>query len=171
MSKYTLDDLRRSVMIDARYNFACFYKSFRDSDLTSDSAFGKLYFAQLCAFLNSPEFIDFARRVTGVGEISLVDAQATLYEAGDFLTVHDDDVAGKNRVAAYVRGLAPKWCADWGGVLQFIAGDGHVAEGYVPPFNSLNILRVPQAHSVSMVAPFTPVGRYSVTGWFRTSSA
>jgi Rps23 Pro-64 3,4-dihydroxylase Tpa1-like proline 4-hydroxylase len=164
-----INDLRRSIMVDARFNFACFYKSFRDTDIGSDPAQMSRYFARLCAFLNSPAFIEFARRVTGIGNIATVDAQATLYEAGDFLTVHDDNVAGKNRAAAYVLNLTPQWCADWGGVLQFIARDGHVAEGYVPTFNSLNVLRVPQAHSVSMVAPFAPAGRYSVTGWFRTS--
>jgi Rps23 Pro-64 3,4-dihydroxylase Tpa1-like proline 4-hydroxylase len=51
--------------------------------------------------------------------------------------------------------------------LQFIGEDGHITEGYVPRFNALNLLRVPQKHCVSFVTPAATGGRYSVTGWLR----
>ena len=122
---------------------------------------------QLIEFLNSSAFIGSDRRLTGDSSIALVDANATLYEPGHFLTRHDDAVDGKNRVAAYVLNLTPVWSADWGGILNFHAGDGHVIEGYVPTFNALNVFRVPQMHGVSYVTPFAVAGRFSVSGWFR----
>jgi SM-20-related protein len=63
--------------------------------------------------------------------------------------------------------FTPAWKSDWGGLLQFIDEDGHVAEAYAPAFNALNILRVPQKHAVSYVTPFAGAGRYSITGWLR----
>lgn len=118
-------------------------------------------------FLNGPPFLDFVREVTQVAGITFADSQATRYSAGHFLTAHDDDVAGKNRRVAYVLNMTPQWRADWGGILQFIDRDGHIAEGYVPKFNALNLFRVPQLHSVSYVAPSAGQSRYSITGWLR----
>jgi SM-20-related protein len=120
-------------------------------------------------FLNSQEFLQFARDITGLRDIAFADSQATRYLPGHFLTEHDDDIAGKRRLAAYVFGFTPQWRADWGGVLQFIDRDGHIAEGYVPKFNVLNIFRVPQKHSVSYVTPAAVQARYSITGWLRAA--
>ena len=69
--------------------------------------------------------------------------------------------------AAYVLNFTPRWSPDWGGILNFIDRDGHVAEGYTPAFNALNVFRVPQLHSVSCVSPYAQAGRYSITGWLR----
>lgn len=121
----------------------------------------------LFEFLNCEAVLDFVREVTGIDDIAYADAQATRYRAGHFLTEHDDDVAGKNRCAAFVLNLTPDWKADWGGLLMFIGEDGHVEEAYTPKFNALNLFTVPQRHCVSMVTPFAARPRYSVTGWFR----
>lgn len=118
-------------------------------------------------FLNSEDFLQFARDVTGLEPIAFADSQATRYLPGHFLTEHNDDVAGKQRLAAYVFGFTPDWRADWGGILQFIDRDGHIAEGYVPKFNVLNLFRVPQKHNVSYVTPAAVEPRYSITGWLR----
>ena len=66
-------------------------------------------------FLNSEPFLAFARAVTGVSEIAFADAQATLYRSGDFLSVHDDNVAGKKRYAAYVFNFTPNLALRNGG--------------------------------------------------------
>lgn len=123
------------------------------------------YLAKLVAFLNAPHFLAFMREVTGLDAIAWTDAQATLYRPGDFLTTHDDQTGGHKRLAAYVLNMTPGWRPDWGGILQFIDGRGHVAEGYVPAFNALNVFRVPALHAVSQVA-FYGGYRYSITGWF-----
>jgi len=96
-----------------------------------------------------------------------VDGQATQYLPGHFLTSHDDAVAGKNRVAAYVLSLTPGWRIEWGGLLQFHDGDGDVGLALAPRFNAMHLLRVPQVHSVSFVAPYAGTPRVSVTGWLR----
>lgn len=117
--------------------------------------------------LASPEFIGFARAVTGDAKIARVDAQATRYTAGHFLTVHDDaDYEGEERRCAYVLNLSRGWRAEWGGLLQFLDEEGSVTESFVPHFNSLSLFRVPAKHIVSYVAPYATQPRLSVTGWF-----
>ncbi len=105
--------------------------------------------------------------LTGFTDIKFADAQLTKFSKGDFLTVHDDDVAGKNRRAAYVLNLTPQWRTDWGGMLQFHDQRGHISGAYTPCFNALNVFSVPQPHSVSQISTFAPCSRYSITGWLR----
>ena len=119
--------------------------------------------------LNGEAGISFLRRVTGDDRIVYVDAQATRYRAGQFLTAHDDELEGRNRLYAYVLNLTAGWRIEWGGLLLFHDADGHVAEGYAPKFNSLNIFRVPQWHSVSQVASYVDQSRLAITGWIRAA--
>ena len=118
-------------------------------------------------FLNSEAFLGFVRALTCDERPRYCDAQATRYLPGHFLTEHNDEVAGKGRLYAYVLNFTPVWRPDWGGLLLFLDADGHVDEGYTPAFNALNIFRVPQRHAVSIVAPFAAGPRLSVTGWVR----
>lgn len=120
------------------------------------------------AFLNGPEFLGFVRAVTGDDRIAFADAQGTRYRPGQVLTVHDDAVAEKGRLYAYVLNLTREWYADWGGALIFPGADGHIDQGFVPTFNGLNIFAVPMAHAVTQVASFAPRDRYAITGWLRT---
>ena len=105
--------------------------------------------------------------MTGADTIDFADAQATAFAPGDLLTGHDDVVDGRKRHAAYVFGLNPTWRAEWGGLLLFHRENGRV-DGYTPSFNTLDIFRVGQMHSVSEVSRATPFRRYSVTGWLRS---
>jgi SM-20-related protein len=157
----------QSVYASAAQRFQYLYNSFPVSDLYERGEQRSMYLMRLHEFLNSDDFLGFVREVTAEPDIRFADAQATLYRPGHFLTRHDDEVPGKNRRVAYVLNLTPSWSSDWGGILQFIDRDGHLAEGYTPVFNALNLFRVPQAHAVSCVAPFAAGGRYSVTGWLR----
>lgn len=120
-------------------------------------------------FLNGEAFLGFVRQLTGDPRPAYCDAQVTRYRAGDFLNSHDDDVAGKQRLFAYVISMSPNWRADWGGLLLFHDPDGHIAEGFTPRFNALNLFRVPQLHSVSQVATFATASRHSITGWIRAA--
>ena len=124
-------------------------------------------FAEL---MQSAPMLDMLRHVTGATELAFTDGQATAYGVGDFLTCHDDDVAGKNRLAAYVFGLTPGWRPEYGGVLLFHSADNGRVTGHVPRFNTLDLFAVPQLHSVSMVTPAAPGRRYAVTGWLRAGS-
>lgn len=117
-------------------------------------------------FINTPEVLEFFRKLTGHADISWADAQATCYRPGDFLTGHDDAVDGQSRRAAYVLNLTPVWRAEWGGLLLFHAADGHIDEGLSPSWNAINVFSVPQMHSVSQVSNFARVPRLAITGWF-----
>lgn len=151
----------------AREGFNFLYEHRRVSENPSERALDPSLLARFVDFLNSDAFIGFARTLTGINDIAWADAQATRYRGGHFLTTHDDQTDLKTRRAAYVLNLTPGWKVDFGGLLQFIDEDGHVAEGYVPRFNALNIFTVPQLHNVSMVTPCAVGARYSVTGWLR----
>lgn len=119
----------------------------------------------LTEFLNSAPFIDFVRQVTGETVVK-VDAQATCYRPGHFLTLHDDRGVGERR-AAYTLGLTRRWRPDWGGQLLFHDDAGDVTRGYAPRFNVLTLFKVPMAHSVAPVAPYAAEPRYMITGWLR----
>lgn len=121
-------------------------------------------------FLCSDELLDFMRRLTGAADIALADAHASRYMPGHFLTAHDDASGEMGRRAAYVLNLCPQWRPDWGGLLLFYDRMGNVVRGYTPRFNSLNIFRVPQPHSVSWVTPLAGQPRYAITGWLRAAS-
>ncbi|HEX8443044.1 MAG TPA: 2OG-Fe(II) oxygenase family protein [Allosphingosinicella sp.] len=122
----------------------------------------------LLEYLNAPEFLDFIRQVTGIPELLKADAQATLYAPGQFLAEHDDHGGEEGRRVAYVLNMTlGKWRQDWGGYLLFFDDDGDIVAGFRPRFNALNLFTVPQRHNVSYVPPFSPVGRYAITGWFR----
>jgi Rps23 Pro-64 3,4-dihydroxylase Tpa1-like proline 4-hydroxylase len=124
---------------------------------------------RLAATLNRSDTIAAFARLLGSPDVGFADAQATLYSPGDFLTDHDDDVAGKNRRAAYVFSLTRGWRADWGGLLllQDNADRADRFTALVPGWNRLTLFRVPRRHSVSLVSPAAPRGRLSVTGWLR----
>lgn len=118
-------------------------------------------------FANSEAFLGLMREITGQPAIAFADAQVTRYRRGHFLTAHDDGIEGKNRYFAYVLNLSPRWKIEWGGLLMFHGDDGHVAEAFLPNFNSLNLLRVPALHSVSQVSLFAGDDRLAITGWLR----
>jgi SM-20-related protein len=151
----------------ARTGFQYIYENHRMTEAGEPYARADHFLAQTVAFLNGDEFLGFVRELTGMKEIRIVDAQATRYSVGHFLTTHHDNVAEKNRLAAYVLNMTPTWRADWGGLLLFLDESGNVSEGFVPTFNALNIFAVPQAHLVSQVSTFAGGARYAITGWLR----
>lgn len=163
-----LQTLMGAIHREGRHDFEYVYENIRVPDDAAATS-GEPALDAFARFLNSEPFLAFARRLVGDDGIRYVDCQATLFRTGHFLNEHDDDVAGKDRVAAYVVNLTAPWRPHWGGQLQFLGDDGHVLEAFVPTFNALNLLRVPQRHLVSAVTPLAdPLSpRLSVTGWLR----
>lgn len=162
-----LDD---AVYAQARAGFQYRYESLRVPDGASERAASDDAVFRFAEAMSRGEIREFLRGVTGAGDVEFADAQATAYSPGDFLTGHDDAVTGKSRRAAYVFGLTPVWRLEWGGLLLFHGADGHVESGLVPAMNSLNLLAVPQMHSVSEVSRAAAYRRYSVTGWLRAEA-
>ncbi len=162
--------LDMAVYQRARRGFQFRYETVRVPDAAAERAADPTPLGAFARFMSSPASIAFLRSVSGCHDIAFADAQATAYGPNHFLTAHDDAVAGKNRIAAYVFNLTPEWRPDWGGLLMFHGADGHIEQAFTPRFNALNIFKVPQVHSVSCVAPFVPYRRYAVTGWLRSSA-
>ena len=119
-------------------------------------------------YLNAPEFLDLMREVTGMPELLKAGAQATLYGPQNFLANHSDTHVDQGWRLAYIMNFTTdEWSPNWGGHLLFYGEDGDITEGWLPRFNTLNLFAVPQAHAVSFVPPFAPVGRYAIGGWLR----
>lgn len=155
----------------AREGFQFRFENIRVPDADPDRSAAATLLAEFARFLSTGTAREFLRTVTGHDNILFADAQATAYGPQHFLTAHDDEIAGKSRLAAYVYNLTPEWRADWGGLLMFHRANGHVEEAFTPRFNALNLFDVPQPHSVSYVVPYVPNRRYAVTGWLRSSKA
>jgi SM-20-related protein len=120
-------------------------------------------------FMESAETQKFLEAITGTRSPAFNDGQATAYGTGDFLTGHDDDVAGRCRTTACVFGLTPQWRLEWGGLLLFHDLGSRDVTGMVPQFNTLDLFAVPRYHSVSQITPAAPRRRYAITGWLSPS--
>ena len=159
--------LKNKLTMNAATRFQYLFRNYPVSDAIEQGNNPDQSIHAFQEFVNSEAVLDFIRTITGIEEIRFADCQATLYEPGHFLTVHNDDVDQAGRLVAYVFSFTPGWRPDFGGMLMFLDDDGHVEEGYMPDFNSLNLFTIPKKHCVSYVAPFAPGGRYSLSGWFR----
>ena len=158
--------IEAEALARARTGFQYRYEALRvpDDDEVEDENDLLAAFARL---MQSDEMLGLLAAVTGDRQPAFTDGQATAYGPGDFLTGHDDDVAGKNRLTAYVYGLTPRWRLEWGGLLLFHGPHDRTVSGLVPRFNTLDLFAVPQQHSVSEVTAAATHRRYAVTGWLR----
>jgi hypothetical protein len=161
------DQLAGAVAVGGREGFQYLYDNFPLFDAArAGDALSPVQRAVVDLLSGAP-FLDLMRAVTGETRIAFADMQMTRYRPGHFLARHDDDVAGKGRLFAYVLSMTTDWRADWGGVLNFFDAHGDIAEGFTPAYNALALFRVPQPHAVSMVTPFAARPRYAITGWLR----
>jgi Rps23 Pro-64 3,4-dihydroxylase Tpa1-like proline 4-hydroxylase len=159
--------LDQAIYAGARRDFQFRYETVRVPDDDRERAASDDLLHGFARFLSGGAARELLRQITGDGAIAFADAQATAFSPGDFLTRHDDAVAGKNRAAAYVMSLNPEWRIEWGGLLLMHHQAGYGADAIVPGFNQLNLFAVPQVHSVSEVTRAAAYRRYSVTGWLR----
>jgi Rps23 Pro-64 3,4-dihydroxylase Tpa1-like proline 4-hydroxylase len=151
------------------------YKFFPIVDLiTSGRVTENSMLYDIGTFLNSAQFIQFARDVTADDRLVKLDPHANLYEPSHFKNLHDDMRVDKNardksiRRYAVVLGFTKNWSVNWGGNMSFYPGPNPTtAESSYPGFNSIEIFEVPALHRVSMVMPFAAKGRYTITGWLR----
>lgn len=156
----------QAITSSAEKCFGYMYKSCPVYDLVQSRECPK-YLESFFEYVNSSEFVTFLKNVTGFQNIEFLDIQATCYSAGHFLTSHDDNVEGKNRLAAYVFNLSPDWDAEWGGNLTFYDENGSIDDVFVPKFNSLSLFTVGKQHAVSKVAEHLKQSRFAITGWLR----
>lgn len=161
-------ELTRAVLAQARKTFQYLYYSYPMVTAYLQGADPGLLLHRVLEWLNTPETLHCIRQITGITTLRKGDAQATLYRAGSFLTLHDDSgVNSERRRVAYVLNLTKHWRADWGGLLHFVDENDEVVESWLPGFNVLALFKVPVRHTVSYVAPFATQPRLAITGWFR----
>ncbi|GAB4138230.1 MAG: 2OG-Fe(II) oxygenase family protein [Rhodothalassiaceae bacterium] len=169
-----MTDTHRKMLLDivhrtAEQGFQYFYDGYPIFEAAQEGTLAHPLLRAVHDLVNGEDFLGLMRRLIGRDDIAFADCQATCYRRGHFLTRHDDAVAGKNRIAAYVLNLTPYWRADWGGILEFFE-DNRLVGGYVPGFNILNVFAVPTDHAVSYVTPFAGAERHAITGWLRAGA-
>lgn len=157
----------RSAIGRGRDGFSYVYLSYPMIEAYKEGRDPELELHRFTEFVNDEVFLDFARALIGEPRVERVDAHASNYRPGDFLTLHDDRGVSRDRFAAYTFGLTRAWRPDWGGQLQFHDAAGDVVRGWLPRFNVLSVFRVPQWHSVAPVAPYAGAPRLTITGWMR----
>ncbi len=145
--------------------FQYFYSRYDLAAAVDEGRDAHLFLCKLAMFLGSEYFLPFAREVVGISQINSINAQATRYTGGNFLTKHDDSHEAPGRRCAYVMGFTRDWKPEWGGTLVVMNKEGEPIDSYIPRFNSLVIFKVPVEHCVTFVAPFAQQARHSVTGW------
>ena len=118
-------------------------------------------------FVDGAGFLDWMRKLTARDDIKHSDCYASCYEAGHFLTEHNDIHDTQERIAAWVISMTPDWNPNWGGYLAFYDESGNIEAAFKPSFNTLNIFSIPQKHSVQLVAPFAGHARTSLLGWLQ----
>jgi Rps23 Pro-64 3,4-dihydroxylase Tpa1-like proline 4-hydroxylase len=169
LSREQQQQLAQRIVDGARAGFQYVYSSYPMVTAYLQGQDPGLLLHRLLEWLATPEVLDTVRRITGIPTLRKCDGQATLYQAGHFLTQHDDRGSGsEQRRVGYVLNLTRGWRADWGGLLHFLSEDGQqVRESWIPGYNVLALFRVPVLHAVSYVAPYATQPRLAVTGWFR----
>lgn len=124
-----------------------------------------LYLHKVLEWLNSPETLEYFRKLIQSNLVRKINAQATRYIPGHFLTQHNDENKKEGRLYAYVLGMTKDWNPDWGGLLNILNDNGEIVNTLIPEFNSLSIFKVPQNHFVSYVTPEAKGQRIGITGW------
>jgi Rps23 Pro-64 3,4-dihydroxylase Tpa1-like proline 4-hydroxylase len=115
--------------------------------------------------LNGAETLAMVSQLAG-RPVSEFRGDATRFLPGHFLTTHNDrGPDGDDRVLAVVVNLC-HWQIDWGGLTLFHDALGDAECAWTPRFNTLNLFRVPQYHSVSWVNALAQEPRLAVSGWF-----
>lgn len=155
-----------SDVADAKGEFRFAYESYMMVTAYQEGRDPDLALHRVLEVFNSPQYLAFVRELTGDPRIRRINAQATRYRAGHFLRYHTDAESREGRLYAYVLNLTRDWQADWGGLLQFIDGEGRVTDTFLPRWNTLSLFKVPTGHAVSLVAPWAEQDRMAITGWF-----
>ena len=125
-------------------------------------------FRHFVAAIKGDDFRAYFEEVSGIdlGPTPLVNAYS--YRAGDFLSLHTDNV--KDKRLSFVFYLSPQWEADFGGTLHMIDSDGNALE-VSPEHNSLVIFDV-AAKTEHFISPVESSAgdkaRLTISGWFLT---
>jgi Rps23 Pro-64 3,4-dihydroxylase Tpa1-like proline 4-hydroxylase len=124
-----------------------------------------LYLNKVLEWLNSINTHQYFKKLTENYNIKKINAQATRFLPGHYLTQHSDRHEVEGRLYAYVMGFSKNWNPAWGGLLNILDNEGKIVHTLIPEYNSLSIFKVPKEHFVSMVTPQAKTERIGITGW------
>jgi len=122
-------------------------------------------FHDFAALIRSHTFRKYAERITGLAFGDTVLLNAYSYEAGDFLSLHSDNV--KEKRLSFVFYLTPRWESRFGGGLEIMGFDGGRLE-IEPEYNSLAIFDVAartEHHITPVEASAGTLARLTISGW------
>ena len=156
------------VMQAATRNIGFCYNGYQMNHALQDGRDPDLRLHAITRFLNSRAFLALGEAIISESGLNKVDAQATFFNRGHFLTRHIDEGGAQQLRAAYTLGFSRGWQTDWGGQLQFINRETtDVTSAWIPRWNTLTVFDGRMVHSVSPISNFAGDGRYSIVGWFR----
>jgi SM-20-related protein len=84
----------------------------------------------LTDFLNSGDFINFARRNNSYYKVTKIDAHASYYRPGESMTTQQHRGDLNERRASNTLSFSRDWRADWGGLLLFHNKKNDFSRGY-----------------------------------------
>ena len=124
-----------------------------------------VYCAMIKLF-DTPKIKQVFETITGQTFDKYGEAYLSIYEQGDFLTIHHDEKKGDY---TFILSLTDNWHWTDGGLTVFLTSDkGQVKHVLAPSFGSLTVFKVEKDqtthHFVSEVT--APKIRYTYTGWF-----
>lgn len=115
-------------------------------------------------FLNSEDFKNFISVETGLENPEIYESFCSVYEKGDYLSMHPDAKRG----VAFILNLTKAWRPEFGGLLH-IKQDDDTYKVIFPEYNSLVLLQLGEAgtpHFVSEVSAYAPIPRIAISGWY-----
>lgn len=151
--------LNLEIMKKATNGFSYYY--YRSDLVNTRNPIAKEFFQ----YLSSPDFIGFARAVTGIPAIRQLNGQLARFSTACFLRTHSDKTDKEKRAAAYVFSFTSQWSTDWGGHLHILDNQSRNRDVFEPSFNTLTLFKVPTPHFVSQVSNYARGFRYTATGW------
>lgn len=116
------------------------------------------------AYLESAEFKEFIEQEAEVKSPVLYESFCSVYEKGDYLSMHPDAKRG----VAFIFNLTKNWIPEFGGLLNIQQEDG-TYKTIVPEYNSLTLLKLGDAgtsHFVSEVSKYATKCRIAISGWY-----
>lgn len=150
----------------SNYDFQYIYRVYKLIDNYLAGRSPELFLNRVVETFNSPDYLSFMRELTGCAHIKKMDSMAARYDAGHFLTQHDDGFDEEGREVTYIHNFTEEWRPEWGGILHITSTEKNkIRASFTPKFNSLILFKPPLWHFVSQVSTFTPKPRYTLTGW------
>jgi Rps23 Pro-64 3,4-dihydroxylase Tpa1-like proline 4-hydroxylase len=118
--------------------------------------------------LESDDFKQFISQETSLKNPQLFESFVSVYESGDFLSMHTD----VNRGVAFILNLTAGWRPEYGGMLH-IKTDNEI-KAIPPVYNSFVLLGLKNGagipHFVSEVSQYVPYPRIAISGWYNEGS-